>query len=270
MNEFDDFPKVYYHPSKWVEHSNYYSYVETEPEIKGDLLNFTTVGVKQSKKCRVTGHIVNSCINNYSDKVIMVKKIAGIYNEELTVESKERINHGLLYENSARIWYENVTGYKVKPPYFAVYKKDHFLGAEHDGFVYTGGTRGTGGAERIGGTGETECDGIIEIKCPLKMYESIVNYNKQEKSDYHHIPESHYDQMQMEMEIFNKNWCDYIVFCISENKVHLERVFRDTYHWKVMYEKIEIFVNSRLKPFLLEIASDYPYNPSNELKIRSK
>lgn len=252
IEDFDGCSKIYYSPNKWVEYGNHYRYVETEPEINlNGEKNYITVGAKQSKKCRITGSIVNKCINNYGDKMLVARQIAGIYNEQFTQESIDRMNHGIKYEDTARKWYTSVTGNTIIPSYFAVPKSDYRLGAEHDGFV-------------------DNSDGIIEIKCPAKMYQSIINKQNAQKIcneelNYSHIPESHYDQMQMELEIFDKNWCDYIVYSTSENIVHLERVYRNNYHWKVMYEKIEIFINSKLKPLLIELESDYPYNPAEEL-----
>ena len=235
---------VYYNHKKWKEYPTYYRYIETESENG----NFLTIGFKQSKKCRVTGSIVNKCINQYSNKHLVARQIAGIYNETLSEEMMEKINYGILHENDAREWYKKVTGNMILPSFFGVYKINNYLGAEHDGFVADN--------ER------NELDGIIEIKCPMQMYPKLDNYKPSENINYSHISESHFDQMQMEMEIFDKSWCDYIVFCIPENKVHLERVYRDRYHWTVMYEKIEIFVNGKLKPLLKEIGSDYPLNPN--------
>lgn len=251
----DDFipevEKVYYSSKNWVELPDYYIYVDKTKTSKDGL----TIGEMQSKKCRVTGSIVNKCINNYSDKVLVARQIAGLYKEDMTQESRDRINHGIEHEQDARNWYTSATGYTIKPSIFGVYKKDYRLGAEHDGFV----------CDKDG----NELDGIIEIKCPLKMYESIktfLNGNNTIESDNSappsHITESHYDQMQMEMEIFNKSWCDYIVFCLNENKVYLTRVFRNKKHWNIMYEKIQIFLDAKLSPLLKEIQSDYPYNPA--------
>jgi len=174
--------------------------------------------------------------------------------EKIYYSSNNRMNHGVLHEEDARNWYTSTTGYKIKSSVFGVYKKDHRLGAEHDGFV----------CDQFG----NELDGIIEIKCPFNMYESIkvyINNNNINKnnSDYvAHISESHYDQMQMEMVIFNKEWCDYIVYALSDNKVYMTRVFRNKEHWRIMYEKIIIFLDAKLIPVLKEIESEYPYKPS--------
>ena len=250
-NEFlDEKQPVYYSASKWVDHIDYFTYDEINEEI--------TVGAKQSKKCRITGSIVNKCINPFSDKILVARQIAGIYREELSPDNLMRINYGKEHEKDAREWYCSQTGYSIKKSVFAVYKKDYRLGAEHDGFV----------CSKDG----TELDGIIEIKCPMKVYESLINHiNRGAPGDeISFISESHYDQMQMEMEIFNKSWCDYIIYCIPENFVYTKRVYRDLYYWKVMYEKIIMFIDAKLSPILKEMQSDYPYNPLADLELISK
>ena len=248
MDDFvDNEEKIYYSQNNWIELDDYFVYVDKDK--KDDKI---TIGERQSKKCRITGSMVNKCINNYGDKFLIARQIAGIYTEKITQEGLNRINHGILHEKDARNWYICATGYNIKQSIFGVYKKDYRLGAEHDGFVYD--------------QSNNELDGIIEIKCPLNMYSSIKNYcNNSDienfNDDVSHIPESHYDQIQMEMEIFNKNWCDYIVYALLDNKVYMKRIFRNRKHWNIMYEKIIIFLNAKLNVLLKEIESPYPYNP---------
>ena len=45
------------------------------------------------------------------------------------------------------------------------------------------------------------------------------------------ILRSHYDQMQMQMAVMNLSWCDYLVFCIPDNFVYLERIQFDQEYW---------------------------------------
>ena len=246
--------KVYYSQSKWKEYPNYYVYEESGPfsseDEKGQ--NKNTIGYKQSAKGRVTGSIITKCIKY--DTILAAKKIAGLYREEFTEEQSIRVNYGKDHEKDAREWYILSTGNIVKSPYFAVPKFDYRLGAEHDGFIY----------DKDG----NELDGILEIKCPMEIYEPLLNITRpflrlsgEKDNDYSHISESHYDQMQMEMEIFDKSWCDYVVYCIPKNFVFLERVYRNKEYWNILYEKIRIFIDAKLTPLLNEIGSEYPYNP---------
>ena len=233
-------PKVYYSKDKWKEYPSYYVYTEDK----------NTIGYKQSAKGRVTGSIVTKCIKY--DTLLAAKKIAGLYKEEFTEEQLVKINYGKDHEGDARNWYTSVTKNIVKNPCFVVPKFDYRLGAEHDGFVYD--------------ENGNELDGIIEIKCPMEIYKPLLNSlplstQVEEGPDYSHINESHYDQMQMEMEIFDKSWCDYIVYCKPMNFVHLERVYRNKEYWNILYEKIKIFIDAKLAPLLNEIGSNYPLNP---------
>lgn len=239
--------KVYYSADKWKEYPDYYVYIDSED----------TIGYKQSKKGRVTGHIVSECIGDtgYQGQLLMAKKIAGLYKEEFTPEQKEKVEYGLIHEQEAKDWYTKVTGNIVKSPYFAVPKFDYRIGAEHDGFIYD--SQGN------------ELDGILEVKCPKEMYKQLIDPPKESIEhnmmfNYSHISRNYYDQMQMEMKIFNKNWCDYLVYCIPQNKVHLERVYRNDKYWDIMYEKICIFINAKVNPLLKEVNSMYPLDPAKK------
>ena len=134
---------------------------------------------------------------------------------------------------------------------------------------------------------------MIEIKCPEKMYDGILNHlasvqqqyelsstsfykndldsklNEIEmelmkksaflqtlpskqfyKKEYSHILESHYCQMQGCMAITEKDWCDYIVYATGDNKVYVERIYRDTLYWNQ-------FLYPRICQFLKDFAPSF-------------
>ena len=106
--------------------------------------------------------------------------------------------------------------------------------------------------------------GLIEIKCPQKFYKPLKEYLADEKpytENYDHIWRTHYAQMQMGMAIFNKEWCDYIVYCLPENYVFLERVPRNRKYWESLYSEVKIFITEILDPVLKSQGSKYPLLP---------
>ena len=242
----------YYSVDKWKDCGTYYIYND----------NPASIGSKQSKKCRITPSRVDKCIgpSKFSKPDDIVLEIAGIKKQEIIPEAQAKIDYGILHEKDARQWYMIKTGYQIKQPGFAVPKFDLRLGGESDGLVYD--------------KNDNELDGIIEIKCPTVMYEPIKEHLKKNNNltkiedytynnNYKHIWKSHYTQMQMEMAIYDKNWCDYIVYCIPENFVFLERVYRNKQYWDELYEKVKTFIDYKLTPILEEINSKYPFLPGN-------
>jgi len=145
---------------------------------------------------------------------------------------------GLRNEPKGREWYKKKFKVKIKEVGLAVPKWDTRLGCSIDGDI-------------------EESNGIIEIKCPGKMYGPICKYLAARKDGwrppegYHdHIFDSHYDQMQGSMAIINKEWCDYIVYCLAEKKIFVERIYFDRRYWyNEMYPKIDDFLNRHEKLF---------------------
>ena len=112
-------------------------------------------------------------------------------------------------------------------------------------------------------------EGMIEIKCPEKMYPPIKDYvNKQEKwkkwphllttdSSYPHIYQTHYDQMQGCMAITGKLWCDYVIFCPKTDEVFIERIpFSNTYWENILFSGLHKFVSNKLRPSILLTAQN--------------
>lgn len=165
--------------------------------------------------------------------------IAGMQ-ESFTEEAIERMNHGTRTEPDARKWYAKKSGYKVVERGLIVPKWDYRLGASVDGDVI--------------GT-----DGIIEIKCPVRMYKPLSWYSQQIQagweppSDYYrHIWPTHYDQMQHAMAVMDKKWCVYIVYAIEDQEIFTQTIpFNPSYwsqHYKTLIQNYNKYVVPNLKP----------------------
>lgn len=155
-----------------------------------------------------------------------------------SLQEQMALDGGILNEPKAREWYCQTYQQEVKEVGFAVPKWDSRIGCSVDGVV-----EGT--------------NGIIEIKCSSRMYTPITKYLdarnqgwRPQKHDYAHIYRSHYDQMQGSMAIMDKEWCDYIVYCLSENSVFTQRVRCDSNYWAtIMYPVIKTFLEEETELF---------------------
>lgn len=79
--------------------------------------------------------------------------------------------------------------------------------------------------------------GLGEVKCPFsqQLYESIPLY--------------YMAQMQGQMEVCNRDWCDFIVW--TPEQMSIERVVRSRDYWQWMYERLAefwIYVEAGLEP----------------------
>ena len=252
--------KVYYSADKWKDYGDYYIYEDDQ----------RTIGWKQARMGRVTGSTVSECIGNKSfrlnksplesqtnpltndpleDPIVQVAlEIAGVKEKVFTEESKRAIDHGILHESNGRDWYSRVNQVQVIEAPFGVPKFDGRIGASPDGIIIQ----------------NNQEMGLLEIKCPQRVYQSIIDYINHDKpytEEYSHIPRGHYDQMQMNLAIFNKEWCDYLIYCTPEEFVFLERVHRNRKYWDSIYSKIQIFIDGVLQPILNFYHSKYPLLP---------
>lgn len=170
-------------------------------------------------------------------------------------------SHGIMKEPEAREMYEKVYKKVVLERSLVVPRFDLDIGASTDGDVI---------GER----------GIIEIKCPVHMYEPIrehienmtrdESYGKtfsQETGNarYPYIKGEHYDQMQLTMKVLDKEWCDYVVYCTPESSAFVARVYFDKLYWdEQLYPSIRGFVE-QLKP---QLGKGYPVRPELQREER--
>ena len=112
--------------------------------------------------------------------------------------TNQAMDYGIEQEPIAKMIYEFETGNRVIDVGFSIY--DEYVGCSPDGFVG---------------------DGLIEIKCPTdKVYFNLLLDKK--------IDTKYEWQMQMQMLVCGKNWCDYVVYNPNfKQQLFIKRVLRD-------------------------------------------
>lgn len=152
-----------------------------------------------------------------------------------TAEAKIRMQFGNDNEPKVRDWYTNTYGYQVIETGLAVPKWNLYLGASSDGDVY----------DKDG-----KLIGVIEIKCPTKMYAPLLKMYGQPRENIYahdHIWSSHYAQMQGNMAVKQVLWCDYIVADLYADQVIVERVYWNAEYWnQYLYPRLVKFINTHL------------------------
>lgn len=120
----------------------------------------------------------------------------------------DAMQHGNDYESEARSIYELETGNEVVQIGF--YEDNEYVGVSPDGLI-----------------GD---DGLIEIKCPIdKTYTQYLIDMK--------IKPEYYAQMQMQMLITKRCWCDYVVYNSHfEKPITIQRVFADKEYMEKLAE----------------------------------
>jgi len=163
----------------------------------------TIQGSEDWFKCRLgkfTASNAQGIANNGKGlETLVFEKVA----EKLTGKQKEPytnpdIERGHELESIARSNYEIETGSKVTEVGFC--ELDEFTGCSPDGFI-----------------GD---DGLVEIKCKSDANYVRYLYDKKVDSEYEW-------QMQMQMFVCDRQWCDYVVFNENFNKFKIHRINRD-------------------------------------------
>ncbi len=122
-----------------------------------------------------------------------------VYEEYSNDINNKHLYRGCKYEDMARSIYEMETGNKVETVAFV--EKSKYVGCSPDGLV--------------------GLDGLLEIKNPDdKVFFDYVLSGK--------LDTSHYNQMQMQLYVTDRKWCDYFVFNpnFTPNYV-LKTIYRD-------------------------------------------
>lgn len=152
----------------------------------------------------------------------------GLKKKTFTEYSKMAMAQGVKLEPEARQWYiDNFTTdtmiVDVEEVGLAIPKFNDRIGGSPDGIV------------RIYDNSKKLLDtGLIEIKCPQRMYYGCKNYQGDQS-----IYGSHYAQMQGCMAIMDKSWCDYVVYVPDDDEVFSCRVLRNEDYWNYqLYPKI--------------------------------
>lgn len=152
----------------------------------------------RSKKDREAG-LISKTTESY-----LIKKVS----EVLTGTSKElkteALEWGSVTEDEARKMYELENIVKVEQIGFATLKSNSIVGGSPDGLV--------------------DAKGMIEIKCPDSDTFTAYLFNQP-------IPKGYMIQMQGNMWILDRDWCDFIVYDPrikkEELRMFIKRVYRD-------------------------------------------
>ena len=176
------------------------------------------------------------------DSVIGVAmSITNVKSKSFVERGKFTKAHGVITEPEAREWYCKSRNVQVSEVGLAVPKWEPRIGTSLDGDII--------------GT-----DGIIEIKSPMQMYEPLDEHINKVRTGwrpppfYHtHIWDTHYAQMQGEMKITGKKWCDYIVFAKQSNRVYVERIpFNQKYWDETLWPGIQHFLDDYMEPLIAQ------------------
>lgn len=167
----------------------------------------------QKSKLIVTGCnlgvICGHSVYKTADQLLLEMKI-GKKNEKTPA-----MWHGLKTEPEAREWYSKKYNKKVILSDITIPEWDTEIGGIVDGFVDD---------DRLD---QHKKGGIIEIKCPERMYTFDDDNAVKMKLE-------HYDQIQFYLAITDREWCDYIVYKMPEVKI--KRIVRNREYWeKIMY-----------------------------------
>lgn len=174
----------------------------------------------------------------------LADEMTGIVEPDISPEAQQRMDYGTAQEKFARRWYERKHRVLVKEVGLAVWKENPALACSTDGIVLH--------------ADGSESDLLIEIKSVMKMYDPLKKHTQMMAMGwtppqyYHdHMWTTHYDQIQGNLAIMNKKWCDYIVYCEPEKAVFTYRVEYNPDYWNnELLPKLKSFINSELEPRL--------------------
>lgn len=192
----------------------------------------------EARAGRLTASVVSAATGrtNYGKKdVDVVAQTAAKIRKEVPDEPINNAQQdGIDYEDSIRDEYVRRNGVEVTELGFVFDERRPHLGVSPDGLV-----------------GE---DGLIEIKCPQKMYDRLLDICEGKKPPTYlknYVPSyifpSHYDQMQTQMAVLGRKWCDYVVYCPKDQIYVQHRVPFNPRHWKVLSDLIDQFIERELK-----------------------
>lgn len=189
------------------------------------------------RKGRVTASVAYTTTgkSKFMTREELAKQIRGESSKDSTLE----MIIGNDVEDHARDQYVAISGNKVTEVAFIIWEKYPELGVSPDGLI-----------------GE---DGMLEIKAPWKLYAPLIAVVKDLEENLpdprlqngwlgrpNHIWYSHYSQMQMQMAIAGRKWCDYVVFGVEEGQLYIERIPFNEKYWQWLLGYIKSFVTEVL------------------------
>lgn len=229
---------IYY--KMWKDCGNYY--LNEHEQGTAGWLSARIGRITMSNAYATGGKSRFSTIEEVADQTCNIRE------KKINETQRKRMERGSRMEGEAREFYEKQSGNTVYEVGLGVNKHlSPYIGGSPDGLV--------------------DHDGLIEIKNPDVMYQALY-LNQRYKdlgietdpNDFEHIWPSHYAQMQGNMAIFERKWCDYIVY-ISPINCIIQRVPFNAVYWeKELLPQLNRFVNEYLKPRIIEhkIVVDMP------------
>jgi len=202
---------------------------------------------ERNRKYRLTTSNFGAALgmSSFSSKIDIAMDISNVKCKSFLDRGKLVKAHGIVTESSARMWYCKTRNVQVSEVGLAVPKWESRIGTSLDGDIL--------------GT-----EGIIEIKSPLQMYASLDEHMDKIKNGwrpnkyYHeHIWNTHYIQMQGEMKITGKKWCDYIVYATQSNRAYVERIDFNEKYWDEIWPKIQEFLDEYMEPLIKDGLNSY-------------
>lgn len=170
----------------------------------------------KARENKLTGSVFGAAIgiNPYMSRQKLFRQIKGI---DPKFEGNEATEWGTLHEKDCVSQYEVDSGRIVIDTGFHIHSEHEWLGASPDGLVSD--------------------NGLVECKCPfsLNIYETIPLY--------------YMAQIQGQLEIIDKDWCDFAVWTPYEFSVR--RIERSKEYWEWMFPLLEEFwayVNDDVEP----------------------
>lgn len=177
------------------------------------------------------GVIMNGGVDGWNS---YIEEIRYGWKDEITTASMQ---WGIDHEASARGAYELLSGYDVVEVGFVVHPILDNVGGSPDGFV--------------------DHDGMIEIKCPFnpEIHDSTLKLG---------VPLEHIPQIQGNLWISGRNWCDFVSFDPREEhlsrRCFIQRVKRcENYHRKI--ERRIAKFREILSAGRYAVISDFQINP---------
>lgn len=169
-----------------------------------------------AKRGKITSSEFSKVLNKETGRGLYMRKLVA---ERLTGITQDGYHNDIMergkeVEQQARIYYEELNGYKVKDVGFVA--KDDYVGASPDGMV-----------------GD---DGLAEIKCP----NSTTHIDTLLRGK---MPTGYTPQVQGQMWVCDRKWCDFISFDprLKKRPFFCIRVYRDEKYIMVLSAAVEQF-----------------------------
>nr|QBK94000.1 MAG: YqaJ-like recombinase [Pithovirus LCPAC406] len=186
--------------------------------------NLAKITKKQRRRLTASNFSAACGLSQFKTKQKLADQILKIIPND---PMNEHMLRGIEKEPYIMELYTKYTGNPIIKSWFKLPDYDHRIGGTPDGLI---GNRG-----------------LIEIKCAKSMYfnlykdECMINPRE-------YIFPNHYLQIMGYIEIFDKEWCDYVVYSPDDHLLKMIRIYRDKVYWnKYVYPKLVEFMETYLK-----------------------